>query len=113
MKQPPPLPSTRRKSEWMAVLCSLAYPGTGQFFQGRRLVGISLTGVTTIAALWWLAMLGIGMWHNSREMLDGLHTNIFGGLRYLGPPSQAIGWCYLVSVLDALIVTWWRRRKAR
>ena len=60
MSQPPPLPPARRKSEWYAILTSLAYPGAGQFFQGRRLVAIALTGMTTLVALWWIAMLCLG-----------------------------------------------------
>lgn len=92
------------------MLVSLAYPGAGQFFQGRRLVAIALTGMTTIAALWWLAMLGLGMWHNAAEMLSGQHNNVFGGFRYLGPPSRAIAWCYLVGIVDAVVVHLWCKR---
>ena len=109
--QPPPLPAARKKSSWVAIVTTLAYPGTGQFLQGRRATGIFLTGVTTIVFLWGVEEIFRGFLEGLRASLDGGPSDMFASFRHAATPFRALGICYLVSFLDAVIAHWILNRK--
>ena len=104
MSVPPPLPNKRTtRTSWLPILTTLAYPGAGQFLQGRRIAGWLLTGTTTLVALWWIEEM-------LRGSIEGMNlsdptgpTDIFGPFRYVLLPTKFIGLCYLVSFVDAVI----------
>lgn len=104
MKQPPPLPNRRKPvNDWRAVLVTLAYPGAGQFLQGRRTVALLLTGITTVVFLWGVEEMLRGFVEGLSESWNGGPTDLFAALRYAALPWKALGLCYLVSFFDALI----------
>lgn len=103
MNQPPPLPTVRKKSEWVAIVTTLAYPGAGQFLQGRRLAGILLTGITTIVFLWGVEEILRGFLEGMREAMNGGKDDLFAAFRYALRPFKVLGLCYLVAFLDAVI----------
>ena len=108
MNGPPPLPSARKKSDWVAIVTTLAYPGTGQFLQGRRAAGIFLTGITTIVALWWLEEMfraDIAVFRDTGKPDPMLVV------RSIIQPTKILGLCYLVSFLDAIIAHWRLNRR--
>jgi hypothetical protein len=112
MNLPPPLPSQRKKSEWAAILTTLAYPGAGQFLQNRRTAGILLAGITTIVFLW-------GVEEIFRICFEGYQTavrsgswNIRAEIRQLAKPFEMLALCYLVSCLD-VVIAHWRIKRAK
>lgn len=104
MNEPPPLPSARKKkSSWAAIAVTLAYPGAGQFLQGRRVAGFLLTGLTTIVALWWMQAMLAAVAANFREALETGRSEPLAVARAVALPTKILGLCYVVSLADVLL----------
>lgn len=101
MNPPPPLPwEKRRTPRALAVVTSLAYPGAGQFVLGKKASGIILCSLTTTVAAWWLIALVRGIAEFVRAMPNGKMSLV---LIPLIEPTWAIGACYAIGVVAALI----------
>jgi len=103
MNQPPPLPTARKKSSWVAIATTLAYPGLGQFLQGRRTAGLLLTGITTIVALWWMLEMVATTAAGLRESWNTGIPNTAAVVHAIIFPTKILGLCYLVSFIDVVI----------
>lgn len=103
MNEPPPLPSARKKSSWAAIATTLAYPGAGQFLQGRRVAGFLLTGITTVVALWWMQAMLAAVVANFREAMETGRSEPLAVARAVALPTKMLGLCYLISLADALL----------
>lgn len=104
MTQPPPLPNRKKSAnDWRAILVTLAYPGTGQFLQGRRGVAWVLTTITTLVFLWGVGAIACGGFEGFRESWNGGETDLMAGFRYVKPPLKALGCCYVVAFVDAVL----------
>lgn len=113
MNHPPPLPRKTAKSSWVAIVTTLAYPGTGQFLQGRRAVATVLTAITTCVFLWGVESILRGFFEGMDEVLRGGPSDAFAAFRYIRTPVKALALCYLVCFLDAVIAHFILSRRAR
>ena len=110
MPPPPPLPWERKKSPVaLAVVASLVYPGAGQFVLGRKISGVLLVSLTTIAAVWWLEAIVHGILQFYRAMPDGKASLMWDPVI---APSWALGAAYVIGVAAAFVTGRMKERNA-